>query len=419
MSNTDVVNGITAFERFNKPTEEDMIRRAAELRPLLREQQAQAESEGHYTEQVHQEMLSRGLYHVLTPKKYGGLEFSFETFLRIVSEISRGDPGSGWCYCLGHGHALSTASLWGAEVQEPAFMNDSGYFIASHSLQAGVVAERVEGGYVLSGRSAYQSGIPFATHATVNALVKGTGDDGSPPVFVQALVPADKYTVDDDWGGDKTIGMRASGSNAVLLDGVFLPDGWVVEVNWLDEESRITSAGAELHDNPMYLGVAQTFLQSEMTAIAAGTALAAIDEYEEIVRKRVISYPPFTPRIEDPQHQRDFGDATMKADSAEGILLQVADRYLEYSTAAFRDEVPYTRQMDVRLFGMLTQSIELSSQAVELLYRSSGASAARKGSRMERYYRDVSMVRTHLSTQFNPLAQRIGAVRLGVAKSIF
>src|SRR3546814_18764521 len=80
---------------------DEVVARARSLRELIRAQQDEAEELGHYTAAVHERMIELGLYHLLTPRRYGGHEVSLKTWLRPVLEISAGEPGTAWCYCLG------------------------------------------------------------------------------------------------------------------------------------------------------------------------------------------------------------------------------------------------------------------------------------------------------------------------------
>lgn len=400
-------------------TPEALIERAIGLRDLIRDRQEESESLGRYPEEVHEALVESGLYHLLTPKRYGGIEADVATFAKAVVEISRADPGSGWCYALGHGHALTTASNWPQEAQDSVFAHDRGYFRASHSLQPGGMARKVDGGYIINGKSGYQSGVPYSTYATLSVILEGTENGPGFPTFLQVLVPEDQFEIVNDWGGDAIIGMRSSGSNSVVVKDQFVPESYALELDWLAEQEKLTSPGAVLHNNPMYLGVAQTFLQTELVAVIIGAARAALDEYEAITRSKPTALPPRGPRVEDAGHQRDFGTAKVKTDSAEAILMHVAQRYAQQNDAAVNGGVPFTRRMDIENYGMLLQAGELASQAIEELFRSAGSSAAKKGSRLERYYRDMSMYRSHTSTQYGALTQRIGAVNLDQATSIF
>ena len=129
--------------------EDEILDRARSIKQLIRSQQDEAEQRGHYTPEVHARMLELGLYHLLTPRRYGGLEVSLKTWLRTVIEISSADPGTGWCYCLGHSHNIQAAALWPESVQQTVFSDPLGYFRASHSLAPAGTARPVDGGYRL------------------------------------------------------------------------------------------------------------------------------------------------------------------------------------------------------------------------------------------------------------------------------
>lgn len=84
-------------------------------------------------------------------------------------------------------------------------------------------AERVEGGYRVTARKIFASGSPaaalFSTMAVYDDPVAG-------PTVLHFLIPFDApgVKVHDNW---RTLGMRATGSNDVTLDGVFVPDAAV------------------------------------------------------------------------------------------------------------------------------------------------------------------------------------------------
>ncbi|GAA2244106.1 hypothetical protein N1031_13865 [Herbiconiux moechotypicola] len=396
----------------------DPVARARLLKDLLREHQDESERLGHYPPEVHERMLELGLGHLLTPRRFGGEAVSLRTWLRTVIEIASADPGSGWCYCLGFSHALQLASSWPERVQVEAFGDAAGYFRASHSLAPAGTARRDGDGYRLTGVSRYQSGSPYSTHAIVSIAVEGETDASGAPRTAQALLPRVSYTLLDDWGGDKVLGMRASGSNSVAFDDVWVPADHLVDNRWAGEvDARLT--GAALHGDPKYIGSVQSFLGAELAAVVVGAARAALDEWEELSRVRKAPLPPFATRDHDPASQRVFGEAVVKADAAEAILLQVADTIAEWSEAFVSRGEPLTRGMDTRLNGLTLEAGRLAAEAVELLFASAGSSEARPGRRFERYIRDVMMYRTHAAAQYGAWMQGIGATVLGVQRSAF
>lgn len=401
----------------SEPTRREMVDRAARLRPLLRAQADDAEATGAYGQQVHEALVAADLYRILTPKRYGGLELDLSTYARVVIEISRGDPSTGWCYSLGHNHSLTTASHWSVQAQDEVFNNPDGYFRCSHSVAGACTAIPVDGGYQITGRSPYQSGVPHSTHSTVNAVVDGSvGADGA-PLIIAAIIPREQLQVLDDWGGDRSLGLRGSGSNTVVVDDVFVPDYRTSVFDWMTHDYDRPSAGFELHGNPMYVGPVAGFFHLALATPMVGAARAALDEYENIITTRTSTFPPFSKRREDPLHQSDFGMAMTMADSAEGIVIRAADLYLEHATDLVEHGEPFTMEKDTRLFGMAQRAVEMATDAVSILFRSAGSSASMAGHPMQRYYRDAAMCRSHVSSQYAWTAMNLAQIHFGMRKS--
>jgi 3-hydroxy-9,10-secoandrosta-1,3,5(10)-triene-9,17-dione monooxygenase len=53
-----------------------------------------------------------------------------------------------------------------------------------------------------------------------------------------------------------------------------------------------------------------------------------------------------------------------------------------------------------------------------MLFRTATSSAAKDGERMQRYYRDASIYRGHLSAQYEMVAQRLALVHLGLEHGV-
>ena len=200
-------------------TPDEIIARAHALIPRLRAEQDEAEERGGYTEGMHREFLKAGFYRILQPRMFGGYEFDVTTFYKTMLEISTGHPGAGWCLTLCASHAWVVGSHWEEEGQRALFGPD-GNFAAPHRAPPTGVATPVPGGYRVTGQWDYCSGIPHATHFVGVARDGGSDDKNATLTFV---MPKGQLTVLDDWGGDKTLGMRASGSNSVKIDDQFIP----------------------------------------------------------------------------------------------------------------------------------------------------------------------------------------------------
>ncbi len=378
-------------------TPDELVSRAAAIRPLLRSQQDESDKRGCYSPEAHDAMKKAGLYRVCQPKMWGGYEFDFSTLLRCSMEISRGQPGAGWCYTLATSHVIVASSYLPPQAQAEIFTGD-GDFRAPHKAVPSGKAEKVDGGYMVNGTWTYSSGIPYATHAFASTTV--ADPNGGPPKWGHFIVPRDKVTMLDDWGGNHSLGMQASGSNGIKIENVFVPDRFFFFDDMLFSSKADGSGtyGTELHGNPMYIAVVGGIYHATFGAIMTGTARAALDEYEELMRKRTVPNTPNT-RLMDPESQRIVGKAIQLTDSAEALTIACGDRYKEQCERWARDKKQITTEDTLRLWGMAQEACFMANEATEMLFKTAGSSPTVPGQKMGRYFRDIQMYITHPSSQ--------------------
>jgi 3-hydroxy-9,10-secoandrosta-1,3,5(10)-triene-9,17-dione monooxygenase len=377
-------------------TPQEMIDRAIALRPLLREQSAETEQRTYPSEEIHQACLDAGFYRLYVPRRYGGYEFGASTFMRVVQELSRGDISTGWCIALAAAHALQVASWWPEQAQDEIF-GDGDFRCAAVAAPVGPAVRR-DGGWELTGRVGYCSGIPISTHYMGQAVI--AGDDGKPTERMLLFVaPRSEFTILDDWG--RLMGLKGSASNTITFDRGRIPAHWAIEdALMVDFDLAAHGApGAELHGNPMYGGRAMACFTLTLTAVAIGGAYAALDEYEEMMHSRLTPLPPMVPRIGDETFQRWFGSALAKLATAEAAMLGAADQHMEACRRAVEDGISYTYGEDMRIGCIGREGIIQAWEVFQSeIFRTVGSSAAVDGSRFERIYRDMSMLNSHRNT---------------------
>ncbi|TWF82074.1 3-hydroxy-9,10-secoandrosta-1,3,5(10)-triene-9,17-dione monooxygenase [Pseudonocardia hierapolitana] len=378
-------------------TPEAMIARAVAMRDELIAEAPAGEERGGYSERLHERFTEAGFYRVLQPRRYGGYEFGLDTFFRLITELSHGDPATGWSVCLASDHIFHIASFFSEQAQEELFGPD-GHFCAPHRAAPSGTAERVPGGYRVTGTWDYCSGITHASHFIATAMGPVPGGDG-PLVPLACVLPRADCTVLDDWGGGATLGLQGTGSNSVRVDGTFVPEHLAEPYDWKGFELPPGGTpGYRLHRNPLYLGRSLTIYYGGLAAPVVGAAFAALDEYEQILRTRPTTVPPKVLRCESPDYQRWFGEAQSLADSALAVLVAAGADY----TAAGREwerTGSFGVVEDVRSRGMAQQAARLGAEAVDRLFATGGTSAAKRGSRLQRCFRDVAMYRTHIGAQ--------------------
>jgi 3-hydroxy-9,10-secoandrosta-1,3,5(10)-triene-9,17-dione monooxygenase len=397
-------------------TPAELIARAASFRDWLRAEQDASEARGHHSPELQEAFVKAGFYRALQPKRFGGYEFDYPSYYKAMLEICRGDPAVGWCLILGSTHGAQIAAHWPERAQVELFGAD-GHFIAPHRA-AGPAGKcrRVDGGYVVEGVWNYASGIPYSTHFIANVALDGTDDQ------IVFIVPRKAYEILPDWGGDATLGMRASGSNSVRIAEAFVPEHWVVTMGrglWSADETPDGTYGTRLHGNPMYLGRMMCPYHASLAATVVGAARAALDEMEAIARARKTRFPPIVPWSESAEVQGPFGQAMILADTAEALLVHACEMYMDYCRHWAADGTPFTTEDSLRLWGMLINAGNTACDAVDLVFRAASSTAAMKGQRMARYYRDCAMYRGHGSSQLPTFALGIGRLHFGQPMGMF
>ena len=406
--------GMGAAQPPAKALREALIERARAMRPELYARQAEGDRLGRIPDDIQQQFMDAGFYRIMTPKMFGGYELEPRVFLEVVMEIARGHPGAAWCFTLAGSHAYFLASHWPEQAQRELF-GPEGDFRAAHVVGPAGSMTRAEGGWTVSGVWPFASGIPVSTHFIGGTLMP---IEGAPPRPIFFVVPREQVEILPDWGEDRFMGMRASGSNSVKIESAFVPDHYIVGQGMMIAQTDPEGTpGVHLHNNPMYLTVAVGWFQCEFGAIFSGTARAALDEFEKLIRERNIIGQPGVKRIHDPFVQNLYGEVLGQAEGARALTLAAIELYMEQCRRAVRDKRPISAADTFEVWGLARQACVLACTAVERMFHAAGASAGRSDNRLQRYFRDTEMYRLHIQNQ-PTLPTGRGRAALGLAPDV-
>ncbi|MBA9007757.1 acyl-CoA dehydrogenase family protein [Thermomonospora cellulosilytica] len=368
-------------------TSAQVIAKAEAIAPMLVERQAETEERTHYPEDVHEEFRKAGFYRILVPRRYGGHELGIDTFMRVVLTLTRACPSTGWMYCLGHAHAHAVATLFEERAQDELFAG--GDFICPATVVPSGTAERADGGWVLNGVWSYCSGAPYATHFMGHTLVPSP--NGEPPRPLLFVAPRSTWERLDDWGA--SLGLKGSGSHSIAISGGFVPDRFTLDGHL----SRLTvtagTPGVELHGNPEYGGGPFSVMILEDAVLALGMAQGALDAYEELMSARTAPFSEGAPRTEDPDYQLWYGEAAAMIATGEAAFFNVVQQWRD---ACAEGPAAFTQERELRMALICREVVELCWRAVEgRLFPTAGSSSVRRGQRIERVWRDLSMLHSH------------------------
>jgi 3-hydroxy-9,10-secoandrosta-1,3,5(10)-triene-9,17-dione monooxygenase len=221
--------------------DEDLLDQARALVPALAERAAATNVNRDVPPETIADFHRIGILRIIQPHRFGGLQLPFSLFSRIVEILTEGCASSGWVYAVLGEHQWLLASY--PEQAQIDIWGDDPRAVASSSLAPRAVAERVTGGWRLSGQYSFSSGSTYAKWAIIGAFLDKPGDAAA---IAYLLVPFTDIEIIDDW---HVLGLAGTGSRSLRLRDVFVPEHRCV---LLSELLAGTPPGAKVHaDYPL------------------------------------------------------------------------------------------------------------------------------------------------------------------------
>lgn len=249
-----------------------LVAGAGALRPRLRELAPEIEAARRVPTELAAELAAAGYYRMLVPKELGGGQVPPRVFAETLEALALGDAATGWTVMTGATTGLLAAYVPEGPTRE-RFRDPAGIY-------AGVFAplgkaQVAPGGYRLSGRWPFMSGVDNATLRLVGGLVFDAEQagprmlrEGGPELRSFFLDAADTEVL-DTW---HTTGLRGTGSHDVTVRDVFVPDS----------ASVCVLADAPVFDGPLYAFPLFGLLATGVSAVALGIAARAREALQEL-----------------------------------------------------------------------------------------------------------------------------------------
>jgi alkylation response protein AidB-like acyl-CoA dehydrogenase len=201
-----------------------------EIGPAFADRAAPSDQSGSFAAANYQELKARKLISAGVPKDLGGGGATHAELCDMLREMAHFCPSTALALSM-HTHLLAgavwrhlqgqpTAPLLSKVAQGELVLVSTG---AADWLDSTGAAERVEGGYRVTAQKRFASGCPGGDMAMSSAPFDDPTD--GPIVFHFAVsLKSEGVRINDDWD---TLGMRATGSNTITFDKVFVPDAAV------------------------------------------------------------------------------------------------------------------------------------------------------------------------------------------------
>ena len=361
------------------PSREDLVRRAADLVPLLRKHAVWQEENRHLHEEVVEGLADAGVLRLRVPARFGGLEADTRTLNAVMAQIGRGDAAAAW-----------TASVWSIPgwmaglfpepVLQEVFSTPDVRVCGTLSPSARAVP--VNGGMVVDGTWNFISGALHSHWQEILAMAPGPDLEDHPVV---ALVPMSDLEIVDDW---HVSGLRGSGSVTTVAKGVFVPQERILPLPTVlaGRAASPLNAASEMYRNPL---VAVANASSAGTVL--GMAEAAMEAFMDRVGERKITYTDYAHQRDAPITHIQVAEARLRIDRA----WFHADRMTQHADAKAAAGESWTIEERARTRADIGSVCRLGKEAVDILSLASGGSSIYTHVPMQRIARDMQVINLH------------------------
>ncbi|MFC4942868.1 acyl-CoA dehydrogenase family protein [Pseudonocardia sp. GCM10023141] len=377
----------------------DLVARAAKLVPQLAAHAQQTEDQRRVVEENITAIEEAGLFSIMQPKRYGGLEVDFRTKLEVTRELARGCGSTAWATSLLNVCAWFTG-LWNEQAQDDVWGEHPASRIAGVFAPTSV-AEPVDGGWIVTGKWGWASGCLHAQWGLVGIPI--LGPDGALQDQGLVLIPMADLTIEDTW---YVTGMKGTGSNTLVADKVFVPTHRYVSVFGLIGGK----ADNPHHDEVLYRAAFVPGAAIILVGPQLGLAQAALDFVIEKAHRRNIAYTFYDVQADAPVVQLAIARAASLVDSAHLHAYRAAADIDEW---AYRGVFPsYTERARVRMD--TGRAIVLAREAIRELVTAHGASSFADASPLQRIWRDSEVASRHAVANPEISAENYGQALLGI-----
>jgi len=379
-------------------TLDEALERAHALVPRLKERATQADALRRCPDESVRDLHASGLMRAMQPRRVGGSELDWVAMVDVSSELARGCGSTAWNWANWAAHHWMLA-LWPRQCQDDIWGADPDALIASSLVFPAGKATRVAGGYRISGRWPFSSGVDASAWDMLGGIVQG-----EPAEYRLFCVPCADYRVIDNW---HVLGLRGTGSKDVEAKDAFVPEHRTVAVD--ATKGGDMHPGAAANPGAIYRVPFVAGLSHMLTGIPLGIAQGAYDGFVEALRARVSRYSG--KRLADlTALQIKVAEAGAGLDAARALLRQGC---AQAQAIAERREIPdIVTKARWRRDGAF--AAQLAERAMDIVFKAAGGAALFDGEAVQRSFRDLHAANAHISMIWEAQGATYGRVALGL-----
>lgn len=345
------------------------------IAPILEASAAEAEKNCAPTAAAVNAMREAGLLRVRAPKVLGGEEVTLNLFHEVIERVAYYDFSSAWILVIyADNTAFAATNL--NETGLKRLMPDGEFPIVcgGGGLMMGELTP-AEGGYRVSGRWIYGSGIPQSDYTLALAMLPPK--EGEPPQPRTLIMKTSDLEIVDNW---HVMGLSGTGSADFIAKDVFVP-----------EEMTYPMEQPTLRGGPIFKLGLIGFLSLATPPMMLGAARRVLDDMAKLASTKSRGYSKKIPLARRGVFQAFLGEADIKLKAARQLAL-AAGADLQRNIEATGITNP-SAEAEARAIGTYCSRIAVDVVTDVLSY--AGGTGVQAGHRFERTLRDLTTGATH------------------------
>ena len=378
----------------------ELITQARLLVPVLRQRALETEKLRRLPDATVADLQEAGLFRLFQPARYGGIEAPFRAFFDIGGTLARGCGSTSWVFnnLVVHNWMLG---YWPLQMQDEVWQAHLHALIGSSFVFPAGQATKVDGGYRLSGKWPFSSGVDASQWMMLAAPVKQSDGGVAEPRFF--VVPRSDYTTVDNW---HAMGLAGTGSKEVVADNVFVPEHRTLAAA---DGKGAPHPGSAANPGPLYKLAWYALFGFVNGATALGIAQGAVEDFTTAMRARVTTASGR--QVADfATMQIRLAEAATQIDAAETLMLKDSDEAMRIAEAS---KLP-TLEDKTRWRRDAAFAVRMAVRAVDMLFAGAGGAAIVETHPLQRALRDAHAAQGHIGLNWDANGTMFGRVVLGL-----
>ncbi|MDX3930004.1 MAG: hypothetical protein QHC90_30010 [Shinella sp.] len=375
---------------------EQIVRRAQDMIPSFRKHVDEVNAKRSLTEDVRTQLRSSGLTRLLQPAYFGGAEAGIGTMIDVLIPTASGCPSTAWCLAQYILHNYM-AARWSPEAQAEIWRKPD-VLISGTIIPKLGRAVAVDGGYRLSGKWPFVSGVQGSDWCLIAAMLEKENSPGEEYYF---LVRTDDVSILDTWF---SIGLKGSGSQDIELDDLFVPDMMGVPGSVFKGGP---SPGSDVNAAPIFRIPMHMTLGLPHASCLIGIAESMFELFLSQSRKRR-SLMTGEDTASYATHQMAVGEISASLQAAQALLRADAEEIMLFANS---DKIPSPlERSNYRCNGAYAG--ELARRAAHSIWDLVGARGAFENNPIARIYQDMQVASRHITMNLQVNSIEHGRARL-------